>query len=45
MDEIFLVCPYHEDDNPSLDINLKTGVGFCFGCHKKIKIKEEVNDG
>ncbi|MDA8103910.1 MAG: AAA family ATPase [Nitrospiraceae bacterium] len=29
------LCPWHEDTNPSLSIDLKTGVFKCFGCSKK----------
>ena len=43
--DVFVDCPYHEDDNSSLDINLEIGMGFCFSCHKKIKIKEENKNG
>jgi putative DNA primase/helicase len=26
------LCPFHEDKNPSLSVNLKTGLFKCFGC-------------
>jgi len=29
---ITLVCPFHEDENASLSINLKAGLLYCFGC-------------
>lgn len=29
------LCPFHEDKNPSLSINLETGDFHCFGCDKK----------
>lgn len=30
--EFKIVCPFHEDINPSMLINLNTGSYFCFGC-------------
>jgi len=32
---ITLVCPFHEDENASLSINLKAGLLYCFGCSWK----------
>lgn len=29
-----IVCPFHEDLNPSLIVNLEKGNWFCFGCNK-----------
>lgn len=29
------LCPFHEDTNPSLSVNLETGDFRCFGCDKK----------
>lgn len=29
------LCPFHDDTNPSLSINYKTGQYKCFGCDKK----------
>lgn len=29
------LCPYHDDKQPSLSIDLETGVFHCFGCDKK----------
>lgn len=26
------LCPFHEDNNPSLSVNFKTGLFKCFGC-------------
>jgi DNA primase len=26
------VCPFHEDHDPSLSVNFKTGLYKCFGC-------------
>lgn len=31
--EFKLICPFHEDINPSMAINLNSGVFFCFGCN------------
>lgn len=28
-----IVCPFHEDINPSLIVNLEEGSWFCFGCN------------
>lgn len=27
-----IVCPFHSDVNPSLNVDLKDGIWFCFGC-------------
>ena len=27
-----IVCPFHDDVNPSMLVNLETGTYFCFGC-------------
>ncbi len=29
------LCPFHDDTEPSLSVNLRTGVFNCFGCKKK----------
>lgn len=29
------ICPFHDDTNPSLSIEVKTGLYFCHGCGKK----------
>jgi len=29
-----IVCPFHEDYNPSMIVNLHDGKFFCFGCNK-----------
>jgi len=34
-DEYQGLCPFHEDTNPSLSINGKTGEFFCHGCREK----------
>jgi hypothetical protein len=28
-------CPFHEDDTPSLSVNLESGLFKCFGCQEK----------
>lgn len=33
-DEIKIVCPFHEDINPSMKVNLQDGSWYCFGCNK-----------
>ncbi|WP_287719919.1 CHC2 zinc finger domain-containing protein, partial [Nitrosomonas sp.] len=30
--EVQCLCPFHEDKNPSLSVNLEKGVFKCFGC-------------
>lgn len=27
-----IICPFHNDPNPSMSVNYQTGVCFCFGC-------------
>lgn len=45
-----IVCPFHEDINPSMIIDLDGGTYYCFGCHERgnaldfIKAIEKVND-
>lgn len=34
-DEVLALCPFHDDTNPSLSINLKTGLFNCFACEAK----------
>ena len=29
------LCPFHDDQNPSLSVNLATGAFHCFGCDKE----------
>lgn len=29
------LCPFHDDRNPSLSINVETGLWLCFGCGEK----------
>lgn len=29
-----IICPFHEDANPSLLVNFEEGSWFCFGCNK-----------
>lgn len=31
--EYKIVCPFHQDVNPSMIINMNTGTYFCFGCN------------
>ncbi len=31
--EFKIICPFHEDVNPSLKVNLQNGTWFCFGCN------------
>ncbi|MBM4056062.1 MAG: DUF927 domain-containing protein [Planctomycetes bacterium] len=33
--EVSCRCPFHEDKNPSLSVNVEQGVFNCFGCGKK----------
>lgn len=33
--EVSVICPFHVDKDPSLSINLKTGLYHCFGCGAK----------
>jgi len=30
--ECFALCPFHKDRNPSLSVNLNTGLWYCHGC-------------
>lgn len=32
--EFKIVCPFHEDTEPSMVINLDSGIYYCFGCGK-----------
>jgi len=34
-DEWRSVCPFHDDREPSLNVNAKTGLFYCHGCGKK----------
>lgn len=34
-DEVMALCPFHDDREPSLSINLETGLWNCFGCGAK----------
>lgn len=29
-----VLCPFHDDHNPSLSLNTKTNKFYCFGCHE-----------
>ena len=33
--EIMFKCPFHDENEPSLSINLESGMWRCFGCNKK----------
>ncbi|NUO10499.1 MAG: DUF927 domain-containing protein [Candidatus Brocadia sp.] len=33
--EVSCLCPFHEDKNPSLSVNVETGLFNCFGCGEK----------
>ena len=33
-DEEKIVCPFHEDVYPSMQVNYQTGSCFCYGCQK-----------
>ena len=49
-----IICPFHEDANPSMIVNLKQGSYYCFGCHesgdalkfvqKMEKMRNKLND-
>lgn len=32
--KVKIVCPFHEDVNPSMIVDLEKGTYFCFGCNK-----------
>ena len=46
-----IVCPFHEDVNPSMIVNLEEGSWFCFGCGlagdaiKFVKLMEAEHNG
>lgn len=46
-----IVCPFHEDVNPSMIVNLEDGSWFCFGCNltgdavKFVKLMEREHNG
>lgn len=33
--ELICLCPFHEEDTPSFNANLETGLYHCFGCGAK----------
>ena len=33
--EWIVVCPFHDDHKPSMNINMKTGLYFCHSCGAK----------
>lgn len=46
-----IVCPFHDDVNPSLIVNFENGSWYCFGCNKSgdaerfVKLMEQKRDG
>lgn len=46
-----IVCPFHEDVNPSMIVNLEDGSWFCFGCNlagdavKFVRLMESKHNG
>lgn len=38
-----IVCPFHDDVNPSMKINFQTGSWYCFGCQKHGYAKDFVS--
>ncbi len=30
--EVMINCPFHDDENPSCEVNTDTGLFYCFGC-------------
>jgi hypothetical protein len=40
-----LKCPYCSNDIPSSDVNIKTSLGKCAGCHAVFSLAEQVEDG
>jgi len=46
-EELFAVCPYHQEEKPSFSISIKShnfGTFFCFGCHTAGNIKTLISD-
>lgn len=49
-DKFKIVCPFHNDENASLQINLDSGTFYCYGCEAKgfaedfVKLMEKGND-
>jgi DNA primase len=49
-DRVKIVCPFHDDDKPSLEVNIPENFFYCYGCCKKgnavdfIKGIEKCND-
>ncbi|MCB9094717.1 MAG: hypothetical protein H6621_06575 [Halobacteriovoraceae bacterium] len=33
--QVMAKCPFHNDNKPSLSINLEKGLYYCFGCGEK----------
>lgn len=38
--EVMVVCPYHDDHNPSATFNVRTGLFYCFTCNKGANISQ-----
>lgn len=34
-ERLICLCPFHEENTPSFNVNLKTGLYYCFGCQEK----------
>lgn len=47
--ELICLCPFHQENTPSFNVNLETGQYYCFGCEEKgnattfISKKENIN--
>ena len=37
--ELICLCPFHEEDTPSFNANLETGIYHCFGCGAKGNVR------
>jgi hypothetical protein len=51
-DEIKINCPFHNDKHPSLSLNVKKNIFYCFGCNKSgnsvellNKLQSKANEG
>jgi DNA primase len=42
--ECKIVCIYHDDNNPSLQINTELGIFHCWGCHESGKVQKLIAD-
>lgn len=41
-DQYFHTCPFHEDNDPSFNVNFKLGVYHCFGCRESGTVRQLV---